>query len=810
MSLTNSPIWFGSGATGGGFYGYEINDSLRFNDNDSPFLNRTPGSAGNQKTWTYSCWVKRANLGTYQGLIAVGTSDGDEDFFGFLSDDRLYFRYSSGSDLTSSQLFRDVSSWYHIVVVADTTQAQASSSASDSRLRYYVNGVQITAFDSGTMPSQNFDFRINSAAQHYIGEYPRINSHLDGYLAEVNFIDGQALDPTSFGETKLGVWIPKAYGGSYGTNGFHLNFSNNSTATNLGLDSSGNSNNWSVNGISTTDQMIDTPTNNFATLNPLLDTTGNITFSEGSLKTVDTNASTSGSSIAVSSGKWFAEMVCTAKTASNAMVGICTVDGFDSDRQLDESLIGGSGYGYVMNASKLPGGASYGATWAINDIIGIALDLDSATNTVTFYKNGSSQGSINIDNAKYVFCNSNGQGSSTVTYVSNFGQDSTFAGNTTAGGNSDANGNGDFKYAPPSGYLALCSANLPEPVVGPLGDSLSDENFNTVLYTGNGTSGQAITGVGFQPDFVWLKGRTASVYNHVLNDSVRGGTKTLFSNTTLAEYTDRGVGTFDTDGFTFTTYNGDTNNSGVTYVAWNWKAGGTAVSNTNGSITSQVSANTDAGFSVGTYTHNGSGGQTIGHGLSSAPEMVIIKQRSGGNDWVVFENSRPDTEKYLRLNSSGSYFDYGATLCATPGATTFELTYAPSGYTSDSGANYVFYCFHSVDGFSKVGSYTGNGSTDGSFVYTGFRPAYVMIKRSTSNGNWRIYDNKRVGYNVVDDSLQANLVSAEDTNNSFNSTDFVSNGFKLRGNAGGDTNDSGGTYIYLAFAENPFKYANAR
>ena len=193
--------------------GSVIERSLRFNDDDSPLLSKTFSSAGNRRTWTYSCWVKRSNITTYQGLLAVGTVDGAEDFFGFENSNRLYFRFSTGSDLKTTALPRDNFSWYHIVVVADTTQSQSSATASDSRLRFYVNGQQITSFLSGDadMPSQNFEFRINNNVLHYIGEYPRINSHLDGYLAEVNFIDGQALDSSYFGYTdfQTGIWRTK-------------------------------------------------------------------------------------------------------------------------------------------------------------------------------------------------------------------------------------------------------------------------------------------------------------------------------------------------------------------------------------------------------------------------------------------------------------------------------------------------------------------------------------------------------------------------------------------------------------------------
>jgi len=446
--------------------GYEIDNSLRFNDNDSADLRRTPSSAGNRKTFTFSTWLKRANLspsGNQMIFLAYGANANTGwQGLAFVNDQLCLTGWTYNHFLTTG-LFRDPSAWYHIVLAIDTTNGTAND-----RIKLYVNGTQITDFSQRNNPSQNDDFAVNNTAPHTIGSQSSYNSssYLDAYLTEVHLVDGAAKAPTDFAETDdNGVWIPKAYTGSYGTNGFYLEFKETGTSQNssgIGADTSGNDHHWAVTNLAATDVMIDTPTNNFATMNPLLTDTTTVAFSEGNLKTVCTNASTAGSSIAVQKGKWYVEMICTAKTASNAMIGISTVDGFDGQRQLDESQNGGSGHGYVMNATKLPGGASYGATWAVDDIMAIALDLDTAQNTVTFYKNNASQGTIDIDNALYVFAQSNGQGSSTVTYNTNFGADDTFAGEISSAGNTDANGEGLFKYAPPSGYFALNTKNLAE------------------------------------------------------------------------------------------------------------------------------------------------------------------------------------------------------------------------------------------------------------------------------------------------------------------------------------------------------------
>ena len=997
-------MFVGMGANGAG--GYDLTDSVRFRSSASAYLERTQVS-GTTTTWTYSCWIKRGSLGVQKPIFTVGEASTNDILLYFQQptpEDRIHFLVRDTStiraELVTTAKYRDPSAWYHIVAVYDSTNA-----TSGDRIRLYVNGERITSFDSATYPSLNQISIANNASYiQRIGRLRTAASYFDGYMTEVNFVDGQALTPLDFGEynATTGVWQPKEYTGTYGTNGFYLNFSDSSaaTATALGKDYSGNSNNWTPNNIvvsgvniaysnyfngtshvatptsnnlaigsgdftielwfkktggptqqalfayldndpylefdnnkirtifggsdingtttivnnvwyhvawtrvsgqvrlylngtleasinngtnmtdnyakigrritntdgftgyitnvrmvkgtavytsnftpptapltaisgtqlltlqssslvdnssnnfsltnsgttinssehpfalsSSIDIMSDVPTltdedtANYAAMNPLLDTTGNITFSEGNLKTVDTNASTSGSAIAVSSGKWFAEMVCTAKTASNAMVGICTVDGFDSDRQLDESLIGGSGYGYVMNGAKLPGGAAYGATWAIGDVIGIALDLDSTQNTVTFYKNGSSQGAININNAEYVFCNSNGQGSSTVTYVSNFGQR-------------------PFAYTPPTGYLKLNTFNLPD-------SSIVDgsEYMNTKLWTGNGTS-QTISGLEFAPDLVWGKSRSATG-NHVLVDSIRGDNTNLSTNLATAESSGSSIsnlvnGSFDVAG-------GGVNASSVTMVGWSWRGSDSSpVSNTDGTIASTVSANPTAGFSVVTYTGNGSGASTtVGHGLGVAPAFYIIKNRSSTTDWAVYHRSLPsfDGGNYptnsLRLNTTGALAStlglWGAPTSTTINIGDGQLSAGNRPLVNTSSATYVAYCFAEVEGYSKFGSYTGNGSANGPFVYTGFRPAFVMWKRTDAGGNsWRIKDSTRNPYNETLLNLFPNDSSAE---NSDTSVDFVSNGFKNRSTG---VNVSSATYIYMAFAENPFKNSLAR
>ena len=329
------------------------------------------------------------------------------------------------------------------------------------------------------------------------------------------------------------------------------------------------------------------------------------------------------------------------------------------------------------------------------------------------------------------------------------------------------------------------------------------------LYTGNSstqTISNANNGVSFAPDWVWLKVRN-DAQSHRVFDTVRGAPNRLVPNGTNAEFAaTTELTAFTSTGFTLGS-NTDTNGTGFNYVGWQWKAGGTAVTNTAGSITSSVSANTTAGFSVVTYTGNEVAGATVGHGLGVAPSMIIVKRRDGtAVDWAVYHASIGAT-KYLTLNtnaaegtSSGYWND------TAPTSSVFSLY--NSGATNANPRLFVAYCFAPVAGYSAFGSYTGNASTDGPFVYLGFRPRFIMIKRS-SNGtnNWEVRDTARDTYNTADDRLFPNTSDAEDANNE--GVDFLSNGFKIR-NSGSGCNASGVTYIYACFAENPLKYANAR
>jgi len=690
--------------------GYDIDNSLRFNDDDSANLTWLQGTS-NRRTWTWSGWVKRGNLTNEQPIITwQNTSENsDWDTLEFSTTDtiRYYMSGASSAFFVTNQVFRDTSAWYHICLAVDTTQATASN-----RVKLYVNGEQVTSFSTATYPSQNYDTWTNLS-----GRYAALGSniyadttftkYLDGYLAEVNFVDGQALTPADFGETgDYGEWKPIEYTGTYGTNGFYLDFKDSGS---LGNDANG-SNNWTPNNLAATDQMLDSPTNNFCTLNPL--NIGGGSLSEGNL-TWGISSSTGllcMSSVAFDVGstthKYYWEVVL---NSGSCTIGIAPPElrGSDTGRAGSYSYYNGDGNKYLGASAS-----TYGASFTSGDIIGISV----GGGTIEFFKNNVSQGDAwtgltgtFVPFISEVTCN----------ITANFGQDSSFAGNKTAQGNSDDNGYGDFYYAPPTGFLALCTQNLPEPTVVP------SEHFNTVIYTGN-SSTQSITGVGFQPDMLWFKSRSATE-NHAVFDSVRPFQAALRPNSTIAEYSNTDtddLDSVDSAGFTLNGNGGTLNTSGNTYVAWNWKANGTGVSNTNGTITSTVSANADAGFSIVSYTGTGSAA-TVGHGLSKAPELIIAKNRGHSADWAVGGNVIGSwSDKTLELNNTVATVTDSNIFGADP--TTSLFTIGTSWKTNRSGYNHIAYCFHSVEGYSKVGSYTGNGSTDGTFVYTGFRPAYVM------------------------------------------------------------------------------------
>jgi hypothetical protein len=800
--------------TANGPSGYNLTKSLRFRSSASAYLNRTFSTPTNNKIWTWSGWVKRGDLGTWRGVFAGGNTGGAMTKAEFYTDDTLYLTTWNGSSnvsvLQTTQVFRDPSAWYHLLFVYDISNATANN-----RQRMYVNGQEVTAFASRTnFNTTDTSYWNNASYSQEIGKSYQTatttSKYFDGYLAEVNFVDGQALTPSSFGETSTttGVWQPKKYTGTYGTNGFYLPFTDTTSTTTLGYDFSGNGNNWTTNNISLTagstyDSMTDVPTltsattANYCVINPL-DNGGN-TLSNGNLTLTGFGNAfrITRSTLGMTSGKWYCEFVITSEGApSRICFGLlgspATLSGSLGDTSNGYSIYE-SGANILKYNNSTATTLVSGGSLDPSDVQMLAYDADAGK--LWFGKNGNWFASGDpVAGTNQVFSSVSGQpyfvavqayNSSDVGQI-NFGQQ-------------------PFSYTPPSGFVALNTFNLATPTIGATSSSQANKYFDATLFTGTGANATITNSGSMQPDFVWGKSRS-NAFNNLLMDSVRGTGVTLFSNSTSADYavTDA-VTSFNSNGFSYGV-DPTCNTNGSTNVFWQWRASNaTAVTNTAGSITSTVSANTTAGFSVVTYTGNATNGATVGHGLGVSPSMIIGKIRSTTGDWYVWQTAMGDN--FMKLNTTAAQL--ASTANGVYNTASFSSTVFALGSGSSmnaSGGTFVAYCFSAVAGYSAFGSYTGNGSTDGPFIYLGFRPRFVLQK-STAGGNWNIWDTTRNTYNVIGEFLHPDNADAADTGSR---VDVLSNGFKLRVGGANNLNDNGQTYIYACFAEFPFKFSNAR
>ena len=549
------------------------------------------------------------------------------------------------------------------------------------------------------------------------------------------------------------------------------------------------------------DNFSDTPTTNYCTWNPL--SNNGVTISNGNLDTSGGSSGNCKGTLGMTSGKWYWEYSNMVTGLGTPFVmGLAHVDGYtpnghDNWRRAVYFYTDGSGNGQVRRFENGSAASSVTVPSSIrrfyaSDVLQIAFDAD--TGKVWTGKNNSW-----LDSSGGFTGNPSNGSNPTHTFPDTTIPMTPLRDHAGVAISASANfGQRAFAYTPPTGFKALNTSNLPAPTVKD-----GSKNFNTVLYSGNGST-QSITGVGFSPSFVWTKGRSGSygVSNHKLFDTVRGATKTLFGNLTLAEATQtNGLTSFDSDGFSL---GNDTNvnASSTTFVAWNWLAGGSGSSNTDGTITSTVSANPSAGFSIVSYVANGTStqGSTVGHGLGVAPKFIIAKDRDASQNWFAYSEIYPGAAGGYNFNTSQAAFtsDAGYWNSTAPTSTVFTI----GNYHGYSGEHdMIAYCFAEVEGYSKFGRYTGNGNADGPFVYCGFKPAFVLFKSTGSSTNWTIIDNARSAYNPAEAYLKPNASQAE-TN--LLDIDTLSNGFKLRGTSGGDHNQSGTTFIFAAFASSPF------
>jgi hypothetical protein len=557
------------------------------------------------------------------------------------------------------------------------------------------------------------------------------------------------------------------------------------------------------------DSLIDSPTNyeadsgnnggNYATFNSAYRRTS-ATFSNGNLQLASAAYYRSGvATISLDNGKWYYEAeIITDSDNGYSMVGVTTVP---NGLTYPGANTGDDGFGWYSYTGALhPSGGTY-STWAVGDVVSVA--YDSVTRNTWIAKNGTWQNSgdpaagtgsvftIGGTNTPY-FSTANGING---VITANFGQR-------------------PFVYTPPTGFKSLCTANLDDPTIADGGTAM-----DIALYTGNGST-QSVTGLNLAsaPDLLWIKSRSNTA-NHALIDSVRGASLQLSSSASDLEATDaNGVTSFDSSGFSLGTATAgySVNTNSYTYVAWAWDAGTSTGSNTDGTITSQVRANTSVGFSIVSYTGNQTNGATVGHGLNSTPLLLLAKNRDAAESWLTLHQDSSDTWWAAQLNTTTELYDLLTSTSfraqawdnTPPTSSVFQLADDNGNWnnTLNNNQDYIVYCFAPVEGYSAFGSYDGNGSSDGPFEFTGMRPKFVLIKRIDDTSSWRIFDTERSSYNVVSNLLQPNLSDGEATGTYI---DILSNGFKIR-TTNVNYNASGGSYIYAAFAEHPFKTARAR
>ena len=775
--------------------GTQIQRSLRFNSADNEYLIRTCSSEGNRVKWTWSGWVKKTRNGrtTYALLSSDNGGDGGGNngiaSIYFHSSDAIHTYYDTDSGnnygAINDTVYRDPNSWYHIVWQVD---------AANGTSKIWVNGVE-QSINSGAQPVSGYNYTMNQSGKHMtIGvDAWDIYTYSDTYIAETHYSDGQLYAASDFGYTdaQTGQWRPKngnviKSNITYGTNGFWLDFRDATSTTTLGYDYSGNGNHWTLTNMSVTNNYnvaftSDTPTNNFCTMNNV--DNDNITCTNGGLQLTQANTGVGcrirgTQAMPPNTGKYYYEMEI--QTGSSYVFGIKGVERLGSHTSGNEGRYGY--YGHNGNKSDESGSSSYGATYTAGDTVAILYDSDSGE--VYFYKNNTSQGLAftGVNDKTYLpFVYLDNYGTNPVVHV-NFGQR-------------------PFKYTPPTGAQKLSSKNLA--TANAAGIVKPQRHFGVLSWTGNDSS-QTIDGLEFTPDFVWIKARRSGEH-HFFTDIIRGAGHRLQSSSQAVE-SDRSseFTSFVRGGFTIAGTHNEINGGGVNIIGMCWKAGGAAVANSDGSIASQVSANQEAGFSIVTWTGNATSGATVGHGLGKVPACIFLKGRNFEDHWAVYHKGigtslSDSNRKLIKLNDEGSYqTSTGYWNDTSPTSSVFSL--GNDQRTNKNTRTIVAYCWAEIKGYSKFGVYQGNGnSTHGTYVECGFKPAFIIYKKTSGSDYWEMQNNIIDTYNPINESLFPNRSDAQSTGRK---VDFLANGFIHR-NGNGNTNEDGHTYIFMAWAEHP-------
>ena len=860
-----------------------VTQSARFSDVSNKYLQRTDSTTPTStQKFTFSCWLKNSTLNSGDTIFGSdkGTAGGPGDaaWIQFTTNRRLNIYNITGASYnlqwTSDAMYRDVMNWYHFVIRVDTTQGSA-----DNRVRLYVNGTQQTGSYATTVGQNNNVSFNNAAGKFRIAGLGYADGYEgDFYLADIHHCDGYSYAPTEFGEDKNGVWIPKIASVSYGNTGYRLEFKNSTvgstsgSASTIGADTSGNGHHFNDYNMGIDDSNIpDCPDNNFSTWNPLFrggeksaSMTGSApTLSEGNLEVSLPVNSYIGNTFRPTRGRWYVEIRIKTLGSVNGEVdwGWLQANEYSGTTGHSGQAKKWGAYYHAYSTAHIrlydetsQLGSNINLTLAAGSILQLAWDVDKGKGWIgvdnvwyhTDSNNGNPSSGVNetftftADEAKNLQCYI-ANGTSTDVHTVNFGQDPTFGGTLTGANTGTAKGGGGtFKYTPPTGFNALCSNALEDGIISPnpSASSAPTDHFNIVLKSMSTNSEEAITGVGFQPDWIWGKSRNSS-YDHHIYDSLRGATKYVLANSNSSETTDaNSLKSFDADGFTVgsgSTFAPYSNGNNV--VFWCWKAGGAPTASntagvgevpTAGSVLidgkqataplagsikiDKLSANTLSGFSIVTYTANSNTQCTLPHGLNSAPNMVIIKNRdaSSNGQWVIGQDQNGFTGQ-LYLDDGGAFSSNSGSFANTA-PTSSVVTINTDNTVNEGTDEFVMYCFHNVEGFSKIGSYGGNNSTDGPYVYTGFRPSWIMLKRSNDSGSFQLLDDKRNPSNPTDLYLFTPGNGAEVDGSGLGTpiiVDFLSNGFKVRSTEA-VYNSSGGRFLYLAFAGADFKTSNAR